>query len=113
VLSVGAGFISKAERHTLAINHAILVTQSFVEDNGGAWPASWADLEPYSNDTIDVRWVAKNVEYDFNADTETLATQSKYSFSGIRPKKPFYFRHDSEIILLIKTLQNSKAKPAG
>ena len=99
-----ARFALTAENHLLAMHNAIGACHAYVEQNNGAWPKSWDDIDPLFPDERD--WnVRDSVEIDFNADPAQLAKQDWESFTGIRPKQPVYLAYEWRLNALIELLK--------
>lgn len=94
-----------AEEHLHAMLDATKACQSYVEENNGAWPQKWEDIDPFL--PADREWtnVHENIKIDFQADPAVLAQQNWESFTGITVKQPTFHSYDGEIIYLIELLQ--------
>ncbi len=107
----GIGFViyavwitSHAEMHLHAMRQAVIATQIYVVENDGRWPRSWADLKKHAPDEIDLDSAAESVAFDVNADPAQLATQTRKTFTGIRPAQPCYNAYEYALTDLIETL---------
>jgi hypothetical protein len=108
--------------HAEHVLHAALLTidvlNVYVDEQKGAWPKSWRDLEdikprkwamfswPEDSDEIQ-----KYVEIDFNADLERLINQKPGEFDAVRPIGPSYPFEDSwKVEELQKTIRKYSVK---
>ncbi len=93
-----------AETHLHAMRYAILACHAYVEQNHGAWPSAWEDVEPLFPDDRDWR-IRESVHIDFDADPAELALQDLGSFSGITVDDPVFPSYEGDLQALIELLR--------
>jgi hypothetical protein len=94
-----------------------VAVQAFVEENEGAWPRSWEDLQAgpqpvifVGQHSIDYERVRPKIFIDFDADPSEVARQSPSSFMAIRPIDPVYqYPDEPNILQLIGILKRYHA----